>query len=105
MPRKSLTGADIDTRTSSAGEVIRGERVSKKTKVLIAFAIAITVRCDGCLAHHALAVHNAGTSREEVAEMIGAALLMGGGPSSVYGVEAMRANDGFAADPSPAAMG
>ena len=25
----------------------------------------------------------------------GAALLMGGGPSSVYGVEAMRANDGF----------
>ena len=85
--------------------VIRGERLSKKTKVLIAFAIAITVRCDGCLAHHAQAVHNAGASRDEVAEMIGVALLMGGGPSAVYGVEAMRAYDEFAADPSPAAKG
>ena len=70
--------------------------LSKKTKELIAFAIGITVRCDGCLAHHSLAVLKAGATREEVAEMIGVTLLMGGGPSSVYGVEAMRAYDEFA---------
>lgn len=69
--------------------------LSTKTKELIAFAIGITVRCDGCLAHHAQAVLKAGATREEVAEMIGVTLLMGGGPSSVYGVEAMRAYDEF----------
>jgi AhpD family alkylhydroperoxidase len=71
--------------------------LSTKTKELIAFAIGITVRCDGCLAHHSQAVLAAGATREEVAEMIGVTLLMGGGPSSVYGVEAMRAYDEFAA--------
>lgn len=71
--------------------------LNTKTKELIAFAIGITVRCDGCLAHHAQAVLKAGATREEVAEMIGVTLLMGGGPSSVYGVEAMRAYDEFVA--------
>ena len=85
--------------------VIRDGALSKKTKELIAFAIAITVRCDGCLAHHAQAVLEAGASRAEVAEMIGVALLMGGGPSSVYGVEAMRAYDEFAGGPSAGPKG
>ena len=70
--------------------------LSAKMKELIAFAIAITVRCDGCIAHHAQAVLKAGATRQEVAEMIGVAILMGGGPSSVYGAEALRAYDEFA---------
>ncbi|MCL4127376.1 UNVERIFIED_CONTAM: hypothetical protein GTU68_022583 [Idotea baltica] len=70
--------------------------LTTKVKELIAFAIAITVRCDGCLAHHAQAVLKAGATRQEVAEMIGVAILMGGGPSSVYGAEALRAYDEFA---------
>ncbi|MDV7143165.1 carboxymuconolactone decarboxylase family protein [Tropicimonas sp. TH_r6] len=73
------------------------EALSLKTKELIAFAIAITVRCDGCIGHHAEAVIKAGATRQEVAEMIGIAILMGGGPSTVYGVEAMRAFDEFSA--------
>lgn len=78
------------------GAATREEALSKKMKELIAFAIAITVRCDGCIASHANAVLKAGATREEVAEMIGVAIFMGGGPSSVYGVEAMRAYDEFA---------
>lgn len=78
-----------------AGAATENGVLSKKTKELIAFGIAITVRCDGCIAAHAHAVHEAGATRQEVAEMIGVALLMGGGPSSVYGVEAMRAYDEF----------
>lgn len=77
--------------------------LSTKTKELIAFAIGITVRCDGCLAHHAQAVLKAGATREEVTKMISVALLMGGGPSSVYGVEAMRAYDEFANSKATAA--
>ncbi len=71
--------------------------LSFKMKELIAFAIAIAVRCDGCIAHHAKSVFDAGANRKEVTEMIGVAVLMGGGPSAVYGVEAMRAYDAFAA--------
>jgi AhpD family alkylhydroperoxidase len=71
--------------------------LSTKVKELIAFSIAITARCDGCLAHHARAAFEAGATRAEVAEMIGVAVLMGGGPSTVYGVEALRAYDAFAA--------
>jgi len=77
------------------GAATRDGVLSTKVKELIAFSIAITVRCDGCIAAHASAVHKAGATRQEVAEMIGVALLMGGGPSSVYGVEAMRAYDAF----------
>ncbi len=71
--------------------------LSTKIKELIAFAIAINLRCDGCLAHHAQAVFEAGATRVEVTEMIGVAVLMGGGPSTVYGAEALRAYDAFAA--------
>ena len=78
------------------GAAMQDQALSKKVKELIAFAIAITVRCDGCIATHANAVLKAGATREEVAEMIGVAIFMGGGPSSVYGVEAMRAYDEFA---------
>lgn len=91
---------EIPTTTKAFGELVTNATqdavLSKKTKELIAFAIAITVRCDGCIASHAKAVCNAGASRQEVAEMIGVAVLMGGGPSTVYGAEALRAFDQFA---------
>jgi len=69
--------------------------LSVKFKELIALAIAITVRCDGCIAHHVKLVVDAGATRREVVETIGVAQLMGGGPSTVYGVEALRAYDQF----------
>lgn len=37
-----------------------------------------------------------GTAREEVLEVIGVSIMMGGGPSMVYGVEALEAFDQFA---------
>ena len=72
-----------------------GTTLSIKTKELIALAIAISLRCDGCIAHHAHSVLEQGTSREELIETIGVAILMGGGPSVVYGVEALQAYDQF----------
>jgi AhpD family alkylhydroperoxidase len=69
--------------------------LNTKTKELIALGIAITVRCDGCIAFH---VHDAlpsGASFEEIMETIGVAILMGGGPAVVYGCEAMEALQQF----------
>jgi AhpD family alkylhydroperoxidase len=65
--------------------------LTPKTKELIALGIAITVRCDGCIAFHVHDALKAGASKAEIAETISVAILMGGGPSVVYGVEAMQA--------------
>ncbi len=70
--------------------------LSKKTKELIALGIAITVRCDGCIAFHVHDSLKAGASSKEVLETIGVAVMMGGGPSVVYGCEAMEALNQFA---------
>lgn len=62
-----------------------------KTKELIALGIAITVRCDGCIAFHVHDALKAGATSVEIMETIGVAILMGGGPAVVYGCEAMEA--------------
>jgi AhpD family alkylhydroperoxidase len=68
-----------------------------KTKELIALAIGIAVRCDGCIGFHAKAALKQKATREEVLETIGMAIYMGGGPSFIYGAEALEAFDQFSA--------
>ena len=67
--------------------------LDSKTKELIALAIGIAVRCDGCLAFHAKAAKKYGATREEIAEVIGVAIYMGGGPAAITGAEALSAWD------------
>jgi AhpD family alkylhydroperoxidase len=62
-----------------------------KTKELIALGIAITVRCDGCISYHVHDALKAGAKKEEIVETINVSILMGGGPSVVYGIEALQA--------------
>ena len=65
--------------------------LSTRTKELIAFAIAVTEQCDGCIAAHARAAVRAGSSPEEAAEAIGVSIMMSGGPATVYGPRAFAA--------------
>jgi len=67
--------------------------LDRKVKELIALAIAVSVRCDACIAYHARGAARAGASRKEVAEAIGVAVQMGGGPALNYGAEALGAFD------------
>lgn len=69
--------------------------LATKTKELIAIAIAITTRCDGCIAFHVRAARRAGCTRQELLETIGMSIYMGGGPSLIYGSEALSAWDEF----------
>jgi AhpD family alkylhydroperoxidase len=69
-----------------------------RTKELIALAIGITARCDGCLAYHARAAVDLGATRDEILEVIGVAVYMGGGPSMIYGAEALAAFDGLSGE-------
>jgi AhpD family alkylhydroperoxidase len=68
-----------------------------RTKELIALGIAIAVRCDGCISYHVHDAVEAGATRDEMAETIGVAVLMGGGPAVVYGSEAWEAVEQFEA--------
>jgi AhpD family alkylhydroperoxidase len=74
-----------------------GGSLDQKTKELIALAISITRECDGCIAAHAKGAARRGASRAEVAEMIGVAISMNGGPGTVWGPRALEAFDQFSA--------
>ncbi len=74
--------------------------LSRSTKEMMALAIGIASRCDGCITLHAHAALRAGATPEEVHEAIGVAVLMGGGPASVYAIEALDAIEQFAAPPA-----
>ncbi|MGG7567544.1 carboxymuconolactone decarboxylase family protein [Rhodovulum sp. DZ06] len=66
-----------------------------KTKELMAVAIGIAVRCDGCIGFHVKAAMRLGATREEIAETVSMCLYMGGGPSLMYGAKALKAFDDF----------
>ncbi len=72
--------------------------LSPKVKELMALAIGVTARCDGCIAYHAKAALRHGASREEVAETIAMCVYMGGGPSMIYGAKALAAYDALAGE-------
>ena len=66
-----------------------------KTKELIAIAISVANRCDGCIASHTNAAKKNGVNRTELLETLGIAIYMGGGPSTVYAAQVLNAFDQF----------
>jgi len=71
--------------------------IPARTKELVALAIAVVKECDGCIAYHASAAARLGASEAEVAEVLSVALLMGGGPASVWAPRAFDAYREFVA--------
>nr|WP_243841566.1 carboxymuconolactone decarboxylase family protein [Mycobacterium sp. DL592] len=72
-----------------------------RTQHLMAMVIGVVHGCDGCIASHAKAAVRAGASKEEAAEAIGVAILMHGGPATVYGARAFEALSEFVDAASP----
>jgi AhpD family alkylhydroperoxidase len=71
------------------------DALDTKTKELMAVAIGIAIRCEGCIAYHTKMAHRHGATRRELLETVALAVYMGGGPASVYGADAVRAYDQF----------
>lgn len=67
---------------SNAGK--KTAHLDDKTRELISLAVAVTTRCDGCIAVHAEAAIKLGLSREEIAEALGVAVAMNAGATMVY---------------------
>ncbi len=83
---KTMQGFNaLHSASSEAGAL------DQKTKELIALAIAVASRCDGCIAFHTNDALNAGASEAEITDALGVAILMGGGPSLMYATHVMEA--------------
>lgn len=83
--------------SAMAGAASKDGVLDKKTKELIALAIGISTRCDGCIGFHMEALVKYGATREEVEETLGMAVYMGGGPSLMYAADALSAYEQFKA--------
>lgn len=62
-----------------------------KTHELISLAVAVTTRCDGCIASHAHAAKKAGATKEEIAAALGTAIALNAGAAYVYSSRALEA--------------
>ena len=74
-----------------AAAATRDGVLDKKTKELIALALGVAARCDGCLGFHTQALAKLGATKQEVVEALGMAVYMGGGPSLMYAADAISA--------------
>jgi AhpD family alkylhydroperoxidase len=74
---------------SAAGQ--KSNLLGPKMRELISLAVAVTVRCDGCIAVHTAAAARHGASREEIAEALGVATAVNAGAALVYSTRVMDA--------------
>jgi AhpD family alkylhydroperoxidase len=88
----TMTGfAQLSKAAMAAGSI------DAKTKELIALAIGITQHCSGCIGFHVKALVKLGCSKQELEEMLGVCVYMGGGPALMYASEAIAAFESMSA--------
>lgn len=67
-----------------------------KIKEFVALGIAVATQCESCIALHVETLIKAGATREEVADVLGMTIQMGGGPILMYAAKALECYDQFA---------
>ena len=85
------------TELSSAGQ--KKDLLGAKIRELIALAVAVTARCDGCITVHAEAAIRHGATKEEIAEALGVAVAVNAGAALVYSTRVIDAVEEY---PRPA---
>jgi len=71
--------------------------LSVKEKEYVALGIAISQRCEPCINFHVEALMKAGATREELGDVLGMCIQMGGGPALMYAAHALACWDELAA--------
>lgn len=66
------------------GSAVKTGKLEPKMHELIALAVAVTTRCDGCISVHAKKAVELGASREEIAEALGVAISLNAGAALTY---------------------
>jgi AhpD family alkylhydroperoxidase len=80
---------------SGAGQ--KTDLLGGKVRELIALAVAVSLRCDGCITVHTEAAIKQGATREEIVEALGVATAVNAGATLVYSARVM---DAFKEHPS-----
>ena len=99
--RKKLVGR-IGEFAAASPETVKGyQTLSKagdktgyldaKTRELIALAVSVTTRCDGCITVHTAEAVKLGASKNEIAEALGVAVALNAGAAMVYSARALDA--------------
>ncbi len=83
---------------SDAGS--KTNKLDAKTRELIALAVAVSLRCDGCITIHTTAAIKNGATKEEIVEALGVAISVNAGAALVY---SSRVLDAFHAKTEAAA--
>lgn len=73
--------------------VSESKHLDPKTHELIALAVAVTTRCDGCLAVHVDTAVKNGATREEIAEALAVAINLNTGAALTYTARALDVYD------------
>jgi len=74
---------------SAAGQAT--DLLGAKVRELIALAVAVTLRCDGCITVHTETAIKRGATKEEIAEALGVAAAVSAGAALVYSARVMDA--------------
>ena len=104
---RSELGARIGEMGKLSPDTVRGystlsgagaktNHLDAKTRELIALAVAVTTRCDGCITVHVDAALKAGATREEISEALGVAVALNAGAALVYSARVLDAVDNHA---------
>ena len=75
---------------SGAGQ--KTARLDSKTRELIALAVAVTTRCDGCIAVHTRNAVDHGATRAEISEALGVAIALNAGAALTYSARVIDAH-------------
>lgn len=103
--------ASIGEMAELSPDTVRGYRVlgeagaktahlEPKIRELIALAVAVTTRCDGCITVHTSAALKHGATKEEIAEALGVAVALNAGAALVYSARVLDAYHAKAAQPA-----
>jgi AhpD family alkylhydroperoxidase len=74
------------------------------TRELIALAVSVTTRCDGCITAHTAEAIRLGATREQVGEALGVAVALNAGAAVVYSARALDAFEAHGGAAAPAAL-
>ncbi|MFO0873136.1 MAG: carboxymuconolactone decarboxylase family protein [Phycisphaerales bacterium] len=76
--------------------LMREGALTVREKELVALGIGLAARCEGCIFSHVEKCLKAGATCEQILEVAGVAVMMGGGPTYTYLPKIVEALDHFA---------
>ena len=99
--RKQL-GSTIAELGRTAPDLVKGYRtlvashatsgaLDSKTRELVALAVAVTVRCDGCITTHVELARRQGATQAEITDALGVAVMVNAGAALVFSARTIGA--------------